>query len=76
MRLGLGLRVMDSTDLAAVELDLPGLGQSAGLVVQPVRPAGHRSDRFNEFVILLMGQQKCEVTFSNGCPTLLGVGRG
>ena len=26
-------------------------------------------DDFNEFVILLMGQHKYDVMFSNGCPT-------
>ena len=31
---------------------------------------GQRSDNFNESVILLMGQHKYEVTFSNICPTM------
>ena len=34
-----------------------------------IQRLGHRSDTFNEFVILLMGQHKYDATFSNSCPT-------
>ena len=46
-----------------------------GLMVVEVSGLGHRSDNFNEFVILLVRQHKYDVTLVSRCLTC-GLGRG
>ena len=42
---------------------------SLGYGKEGLRSESHRSEKFYEFVILLMGQHEYDVTFSNSCPT-------